>query len=124
MPPRLLPHPPRPPALPLSLAALALALALAAAALPACTTLADEICEARCHCTGCTDRELDACLADVTAEADTAAVYGCEEPFEADADCQLTRSRCRDRRFCLDGLDCAEEAAELIECRARGSSLD
>jgi hypothetical protein len=101
----------------------ALALALSAA-LPACASLPDEICEARCACTGCTDLERSACLADVTAEADTAEAYGCGEPYEASADCALTRSRCRDGRFFLDGLDCAVEAAELSECKARGSSLD
>ena len=102
-------------------AALALALALAS---PACTSLADERCEARCECTGCTDTELEACVADVTAEADTAEVYGCGDPFESYVDCELTRSRCRDGRFFLDGIDCSAQASDLNECKLRGSSLD
>lgn len=104
--------------------ALALVLVVSAAALPACASLPDEICEARCDCTGCTDLEREACIVDVTAEADTAEAYGCEEPYEANAECELTKSRCRDGRFFLEGFDCAAEATELSDCKARGSSLD
>jgi hypothetical protein len=102
---------------------LALAL-LVGAASPACEDLPEELCEARCDCTGCAEEELEICVAEAAADEDVAAAYGCDEPHEAHVLCELTKSRCRDGRFFLDGLDCTAELAELNECRVRGSSLD
>jgi len=103
--------------------ALALAVALTAAPL-ACAGLPEERCDAICACLECAEVERDACVVDTAAASDTADAYGCGDPYEAYVDCELTKSRCRDDRFFLDGIDCAAERAELAECQARGSSLD
>jgi hypothetical protein len=101
---------------------LALALALAASPL-ACDGQPEERCDAICDCTECTEVERDTCLADTIADRDTAAAYDCGDAYDAYVDCELTKSRCRDDRFFLDGIDCAGELAELHDCEARASSL-
>ena len=83
-----------------------------------CTTFGREIDEAESF------RLMDHAVAHGITLFDTAEAYGCEEPYEANAECELTKSRCRDGRFFLEGFDCAAEATELSDCKARGSSLD
>jgi hypothetical protein len=102
---------------------IALALSLAASVL-GCSGLPEERCDARCDCVACAEAERDACVIEVAAAQDTAEAYGCGEPYEAYVDCELTKSRCRDGSFFLDGIDCDAELAELNECEVRGSSLD
>lgn len=105
--------------------ALLLLLALwVAGAAAGCEDLSAELCEARCDCTGCAEEELEACAVQAAADEDIAAAYGCEEPHEARVTCEITRSRCRDGRFFLDGVDCAAELNAVNECKVRGSTLD
>jgi hypothetical protein len=111
--------PPPPPWPPL----IALALALASFA-TGCSGLAEERCGALCSCVACAETERDACVVEVEAEQDIAEAYGCGELYEAYVDCELTKSRCRDGRFFLDGIDCDAQLADLNECKVRGSSLD
>lgn len=89
-----------------------------------CTSIERDLCEARCACSNCTDDDMDSCLANTNAEADTAAAYDCSEVYAEYVRCQLMMSRCRDNEFFLDGIDCSAELVELSECRLRGTSLD
>ncbi|AKT39396.1 hypothetical protein [Chondromyces crocatus] len=86
---------------------------------PACSSIADERCEAMCACTECTETDHSACRVNLAAEEDTAAAYGCSETYERYTSCELTKARCRDNRFFLDGIDCSEEAQKLTTCRSR-----
>lgn len=104
--------------------AAAACLALAPLLAGGCGPSADERCDALCGCVDCSELDYDACLVDTEAAIDTADAYGCDDAYAAWQDCELTKSRCRDDRFFLDGTDCAEERADLEECLANGSSLD
>jgi hypothetical protein len=106
------------PATGIARAARALVATLAAAtllALPAgCGAPGEEVCDAICDCTDCSERERDVCLAEQSAQADIASVYDCDAELEDYQSCVVSKADCPGGMFNAD--ECNPELQEYQTC--------
>jgi hypothetical protein len=100
-----------------------LPLALALTPSAGCVSDGAELCDLRCECEPCNDREEDEC--DISADelADAAEAYGCEAEYEKYITCAIGNNSCDedDNDFEIDEDCIIEDQADLFECMADAS---
>jgi hypothetical protein len=107
----------------LMLSVFPLAVALAPGA--GCQSDAAELCDLRCECQPCNDREEDECVISSEADAERATNYECEPEYDSWIECALNNNSCDegDNDFDIDE-DCNDDRADLEECIADNSDLN
>jgi hypothetical protein len=80
-----------------------------------CGVSADEICNIKCNCEGCSQIERDDCVSDVNAAVEKAEDLECSTQYAEWLSCVEQEAECRDgQTFAWDGCDIEEDA--LAEC--------
>lgn len=80
-----------------------------------CGVSADEICEIKCGCEGCSQEQRDDCIADVETTTSKAEDLGCSTQYADWLQCVEEEAECRNGdTFAWDGCDIEEDALE--EC--------
>jgi hypothetical protein len=69
-------------------------LALASLFVAGCTSPYVELCERGALCRGANDLDIDACIIEQQSREDVAAVWGCDEQWNAYVDCMVDRGAC------------------------------
>lgn len=81
----------------------------------ACTPSAQDICDLRCNCEGCSDAQYDDCVADIEDTKAKAKDYGCSSQYGDWLSCIDKEAECRNGdKFAWDGCEIEEDA--LAEC--------
>ena len=87
-----------------------------------------ELCEVKCNCEGCSDREYEECLIDQDLQEDLADNYGCGDYFALAHDCTMVNNNCTS--IPATSIDifspeakCSDEIADWLECIDDNSSL-
>ncbi len=93
-------------------------LSLALFALPfthavGCTSLEEDVCDARCDCRGCSDRDYDNCLDDYDRDFRSADNQGCPDLYDELVTCQQQTYVCRGTDF---DTSCGNERERLKNC--------
>lgn len=81
-----------------------------------CGTAGADLCDAKCDCERCSDREYDECLIETNADIDVADTYGCSDERGAYEDCVLRKSFCTGRDYKLEKDDCSGQRKVLSDC--------
>lgn len=80
-----------------------------------CSVRSEDICTVKCNCEGCSQAELDDCVADVNGAIEKAQDLGCSSPYADWLRCVEEEAECREgQTFAWDGCDIEEDA--LAEC--------
>jgi hypothetical protein len=80
-----------------------------------CSVSAEEICNIKCSCEGCSQMQRDDCMSDVEATVEKAEGLGCSTQYADWLRCVEQEAECRDgETFAWDGCDIEEDA--LAEC--------
>lgn len=80
-----------------------------------CGVSADEICEVKCNCQGCSEEQRDDCVADVDATVAKAENLGCSTEYSTWLSCVEQEAECRNGdTFTWDGCEIEEDA--LAKC--------
>lgn len=79
----------------------------------ACTSDAEDFCDLKCACEGCTDYDFDRCVIDYDRDADFADRRGCYDFYDAYVACVQDFAVCRNRDF-DDG--CGPERKRWRDC--------
>lgn len=106
-----------------TLAALLVFGAVGALFTPGCGNAAADVCDAKCDCERCPDREYSECEIEVNNTIDNADAYGCSDQYAQWEDCALAKSVCRNEHWGLDHGDCSGEAKILNDCIEDNSAL-
>ena len=96
---------------------------VASVAVPGCGTQADELCDIQCECERCSDRRWDECGIDANAQADQAAIYGCQAEYDEFIECAIDDNDCDDNSFSIDD-SCDNEREDFAECIADNSDIN
>jgi hypothetical protein len=86
--------------------------------LTACGSSYGDRCAAAIQCSGGNDRDVDACVALVSAAEEVAAAYDCSDAYFKHADCIDNTSTCRDKHF---ESNCKAESDALKTCENAAS---
>jgi len=101
--------------------AVLMTLALGAAAL-GCGSPASDVCDAKCECENCSDKNYDRCIVETEAGFDEADTYGCRPEADDYSDCAVRKYRCPGGNFEV-GDECATQAKDLDRCVNSSSAI-
>lgn len=87
-----------------------------------CAGLADDVCDARCSCEGCSDRQYDDCVIRTDAQLDVYDTYGCDIEADELYRCSIDFGTCRDGDWRYSD-PCDREREELEFCVGTASLL-
>ncbi len=85
-----------------------------------------ELCDAKCNCEGCSDREYDECLIDQDYQEDLADNYGCGDYFALAHDCTMVNNNCiQIANIDIFGpeAECSNEIVDWFECIDDNSAI-
>lgn len=94
------------------------------------TALVEDLCDARCDCSGCSEDEREECSIERQGRVDHAGAYDCEEEYIEYLQCFVDESRCEDAgdgdeflTDCDDSGQCAcdDELQDYSECEDSAS---
>lgn len=79
----------------------------------ACTSAEEDLCDAKCDCEGCSDRDYDNCVFDREDDEIVADRRGCLDLYDEYVVCQLDTWRCRGADF---DTSCGPERDRYRNC--------
>ena len=80
-----------------------------------CSPSAEDICDLKCNCEGCSDKQYDDCVADIEDTTAKAKEYGCEDEYGDWLGCIDKEAECRSGdEFAWDGCDIEEDALDGV----------
>lgn len=80
---------------------------------PGCSTSGEDICDLRCDCQGCSNREYDDCVYAYDRDLDDAERFGCADLYDELIACQDDTGRCHGRDW---DTNCGRERDDLNRC--------
>ena len=96
---------------------------LALVVLVGCGNDYQDLCQRVVDCYKGNEADVDACVVDAETERDEAAVYDCEDQYDALIECIDSKFQCGDDEDEVEDA-CEDEDDELDDCIDKGSDLD
>lgn len=82
----------------------------------ACSRSFDAYCDDFSDCIDGNTEDTNACIRAVEAEEEVAALFGCQEEFDALQDCREDESDCENDSFFVPANECNDEEREYSNC--------
>src|SRR5262245_29240183 len=105
---------------------LTLVASIAFASLATGCSSSGELCDAKCECEGCSEREYDECIILQDAREEEATIYGCADLFDLLHECTMLNNNCNG----IGNIDvfsyeteCVDDDLELQECISDNSAI-